>query len=86
MTELVNQIHYRKRLLLATMFLLGLSTAVQSADEQGDLRHSDMWLKAPLITTYTLNEHLNPLGIDIGIDGIRQVNNELEVQPVEGSA
>ena len=100
-------------MLLAATFLLGLATTVQAADEEGDLRHSDIWLKATLVTTYTLNEHLNPLGIDIdieqgvatltgtvdseverdlagelavGIDGIRQVDNKLEVQPVEGSA
>jgi osmotically-inducible protein OsmY len=32
------------------------------------VRHSDIWLKATLITTYTLNEHLNPLDIDVDVE------------------
>lgn len=83
------------------------------AAEEADVRHSDLWLQAALVTTYTLNEHLNPLRIDVdveqgvatlsgsvnsdverdlagelaaSVDGIRQVNNELQVHPDEAKA
>lgn len=108
MTQPMNRFHDRRRMLAATLLVLGLTASVQASDEAGDLQHSDIWLKATLVTTYTLNEHLNPLDIDVGIEqgvatltgtvdseverdlagelaagveGIRQVNNELEVQP-----
>ena len=32
-----------------------------------DERRSDLWLKAALVTTYTLNQHLNPFDIDVEV-------------------
>ncbi|HYQ72429.1 MAG TPA: BON domain-containing protein, partial [Gammaproteobacteria bacterium] len=46
--------------------LVGASTPLlaDSADEQS----SDLWQKASLTTTYTLNHQLNPFKIDTGVD------------------
>ncbi|WP_200238705.1 BON domain-containing protein [Thiohalocapsa halophila] len=30
---------------------------------------SELWTEARLLTTYSLNEHLNPFDIDVGVDG-----------------
>lgn len=76
--------------------------------ESDDGEFSDIWSKASLTTTYTLNRHLNPFKIDIevhngvatlrgtvdsdverhlaeelalGVDGIREVKNELKISP-----
>ncbi|MGB7930802.1 MAG: BON domain-containing protein [Gammaproteobacteria bacterium] len=85
--------------------LITLSAPVLAA---GDDQPSDTWLKASLMTTYTLNRQLNPFKIDAevengvvtlrgtvesdverdhagelarGVDGIREVKNELKVSP-----
>lgn len=87
-----------------TIGLGALPLAAPAADVAE--RHSDLWLKASLVTTYALNQHLNPFDIDVevedgvailhgrvdssvekdlatevarGIDGIREVDNRLEV-------
>jgi osmotically-inducible protein OsmY len=94
---------------LAVALAMTMTLPAHGADQK-DVRHSDLWLQATLVTTYALNEHLNPLRIDVdveqgvatlsgsvdsdverdlagelaaGVDGIKQVNNELQVQPDE---
>ena len=105
----------------AAISLLVLCAAAMSFSEAADesaandeinIRQSDIWLEATLVTTYVLNEHLNPLDIDVdldqgvatitgtvdsevekdlaaelaaGIEGIKQVKNELNVQPADAS-
>ena len=105
----------------AAISLLVLCAAAMSFSEAADesaandeinIRQSDIWLEATLVTTYVLNEHLNPLNIDVdldqgvatitgtvdsevekdlaaelaaGIEGIKQVKNELNVQPADAS-
>jgi len=97
---------------LAVALAMTMTLPAQGADLK-DVRHSDLWLQATLVTTYALNEHLDPLRIDVdvehglatlsgsvdsdvqrdlagelaaGVDGIKQVNNELQVQPDEAKA
>jgi osmotically-inducible protein OsmY len=98
---------------LLLVLAYGLAAPAYAGEDGKDVRHSDIWLKATLITTYTLNEHLNPLDIDVdveqgvatltgtvdsaierdlageladGVDGIKQVRNELEVRPAQAGA
>ncbi len=87
-----------------------LSYPVLGADESE--RHSDLWLKASLVTTYALNQHLNPFDIHVdvkegvatlsgvvdssvdkdlagelakGLDGVRDVDNRLQVKSDSGN-
>lgn len=94
---------------IATACAIALSAAgAPVLAESADDRSSDLWSKASLTTTYTLNRHLNPFDIEtevhngvatlrgtveseaerdlaeelaLGIDGIREVKNELTVSP-----
>lgn len=95
-----------KPLIAVCALAMGLNgIAAQAADkDQG----SDVWSKAAITTTYTLNRHLNPFNIDVdvengvailrghvesdverdlaeelalGVDGVKEVRNELEVNP-----
>lgn len=88
-----------------------LSLPIARAADDSE-RHSDIWLKASLVTTYTLNQHLNPFDIDVdvkdgvatlrgsvdssvdkdlagelakGVDGIREVDNRLQIQDGSGA-
>ncbi len=92
------------------MCLGALSYPVLAADDAE--RHSDLWLKASLVTTYALNQHLNPFDIHVdvtdgvatisgvvdssvdkdlagelakGVDGVRDVDNRLQVNSDSGS-
>lgn len=54
---------------LATFSLIATGPHTRAAEEQTQGYQgpgSDLWIEARLITTYSLNEHLNPL--DIGVD------------------
>jgi len=80
--------------------------------DSGKEQTSDLWSKASLTTTYTLNRYLNPFKIDtevhdgvatlrgsvdskterdlaeelaLGVDGIKDVKNELEIDPEASS-
>ncbi len=86
-----------------------LSFPVSATDDAE--RHSDLWLKASLVTTYALNQHLNPFAIHVdvkdgvatlsgvvdssvdkdlagelakGVDGVREVDNRLQVKSDSG--
>lgn len=51
--------------LCAAAFLLA-AAAVGAADRGGE-RRSDLWLKARIVTTYSLNRHLSPFPIDVAV-------------------
>lgn len=47
-----------------------LSWPVHAAESDQE-RRSDLWLKASLVTTYALNQHLNPFALDVAVsDGV----------------
>jgi osmotically-inducible protein OsmY len=66
--------------LIATLLLPGVvAMPGYAATGTDDIRHSDIWLKASLLTTYTLNEHLNPLDIDVEIeDGVATLKGTVD--------
>lgn len=97
----------RKLLAVCAVFLL-LATTVFGSESQNSETQSDLWLKAKLVTAYTLNQHLNPFRIHVeikdgvahlsgtvdsdverdlaveiakGVDGIREVKDDIEVVP-----
>lgn len=54
--------------LAVSLGVLPWSPAVHAANDE---RRSDLWLKASLVTTYTLNQHLNPFDLDVSVnDGV----------------
>lgn len=54
---------------------LSWTSVVHAEDE----RRSDLWLKASLVTTYTLNQHLNPFDIDVRVnDGVVTLDGTVE--------
>lgn len=55
-----------KPIVAATM--LALSSAAPMAYADKDKDNSDLWSKAKLTTTYTLNTHLNPFDIDVDVN------------------
>lgn len=55
----------RKLACIACIFGLLLSPGV-AADR--DIRSSDIWIEATLVTAYSLNERLSPIAIDIAVD------------------
>lgn len=87
--------------------LLLAATAVGAVDKRGETT-SDLWLKARIVTAYSLNRHLSPFGIDVavhhgvvrlsgtvdsnverdlavqiakGVEGVRDVRDDIRVQP-----
>jgi osmotically-inducible protein OsmY len=88
--------------------VLLLFTGSVGADSKKDDMHSDLWLKAKIVTAFTLNQHLNPFTLDVevnqgvahlsgtvdsaverdlaveiakGVDGIREVREEIRIEP-----
>lgn len=53
-------------LVIPILILLLISSAM-AADEKESEQTSDAWLKAKIVTTYVLNEHLNPFSIDVDV-------------------
>ncbi len=43
-------------------------TESKTPTSTGSEKSNDLWLKSKLVTTYTLNEHLNPFEIDVTVD------------------
>lgn len=87
--------------------VLFAATAVAAEGKSEEMR-SDVWLKAKLVTAYTLNRHLNPFELDVevengvahlsgtvdsaverdlaveiakGVDGIREVKEDIKIEP-----
>lgn len=52
--------------ILTLIFSLLGFTAI--ADEKESEQTSDIWLKAKIVTTYALSEHLNPFTIDVNVN------------------
>lgn len=48
--------------------LLLFAAAVFAAEGKRDEMQSDLWLKAKLVTAYTLNRHLNPFKLDVEVE------------------
>lgn len=96
-----------KIFIVCSALLLFAATAV-AAEGKKDEMQSDLWLKAKLVTAYTLNEHLNPFKLDVdvkngvaylggtvdsdierdlaveiakGVEGIKSVKDDIEVEP-----
>ncbi len=53
-------------LIIPALILLLISSAM-TADEKETEQTSDAWLKAKIVTTYALSEHLNPFSIDVDV-------------------
>jgi len=95
-------------ILVSVLCVLFFSSLACGADKKDTT--SDTWLQAKLVTSYTLNQHLNPLKIDVdvvngvatlsgtvdsdierdlaveiarGIDGIKEVKDDLKIEPQE---
>ncbi len=88
--------------------LLLLAATAIAAEGPSPQAVSDLWLKARIVTAYTLNEHLNPFKLDVevksgvaylsgtvdspverdlaveiakGVEGIREVKDEIRIEP-----
>ncbi|HHO48236.1 MAG TPA: BON domain-containing protein [Desulfobacteraceae bacterium] len=57
---------YSAMLVLLTAVMLAWTAAAETAGEP-DEQHSDTWIKSKLVTTYTLNRHLNPFDIKVDV-------------------
>lgn len=67
-----------KPLVIACALSLGTSSLPALAGSAQD-KYSDTWTKASLVTTYTLNSHLNPFDIDVDVkDGTATLRGEVE--------
>ena len=102
---------HRKTMAICGVLLL-LAVTAFAAEGQDDERQSDLWLKAKLVTAYTLNQHLNPFRIHVevkngvaslsgtvdsdverdlaveiakGVEGIREVREDIRVEPGAGA-
>lgn len=61
--------------------ICALSTATQALPALGEVddQSSDIWSKAAITTTYTLNRHLNPFDIDVDVDnGVATLRGTVE--------
>lgn len=64
--------------IIAAVFCLLLLSTVSYGTEREDTK-SDTWLKAKLVTSYTLNEHLNPFKIEVDVtDGVAKISGEVD--------
>jgi osmotically-inducible protein OsmY len=74
----------KTRMLLAVcVSLFLLATQAVAAEGKSDERRSDLWLKAKLVTAYTLNQHLNPFKLDVEVkDGVAHLSGTVD-SPVE---
>jgi hyperosmotically inducible periplasmic protein len=67
-----------KLIIPALIISLLLSTITLAAEEEKNTR-SDIWLEAQLVTSYTLNEHLNPFKIDVDVqDGVANITGSVD--------
>jgi hyperosmotically inducible periplasmic protein len=53
--------------LIILSLILPLLGYAATADEKETEQSSDIWLKAKIVTTYALSEHLNPFSIDVNV-------------------
>lgn len=69
----------KKKFILPVLIIsLLLSTITLAAEEKKNTR-SDIWLEAQLVTSYTLNEHLNPFKIDVDVqDGVANITGSVD--------
>jgi osmotically-inducible protein OsmY len=59
-------------------FLL-LTVTASAAEGKSDERESDLWIKAKLVTSYTLNQHLNPFKLDVDVkDGVVRLGGKVD--------
>lgn len=57
------------RVILTIMTLIwSLMSCATTTGEKQNEEYSDTWLKAKIVTTYALNEHLNPFTIDVDVE------------------
>ncbi len=66
-----------KPLIAGCALAIGMTcTSVMAADND---QSSDVWAKAVITTTYTLNHHLNPFNIDVDVEnGVATLNGSVE--------
>jgi hyperosmotically inducible protein len=64
----------------AAWLIIGLSAALPAwAGSEGSQEKSDLWLEAKLVTTYTLNEHLNPFKLKVDVkDGVAYLGGTVD--------
>ncbi|WP_340120767.1 BON domain-containing protein [Methylobacter svalbardensis] len=58
----------KTRYLAILALILSLIGFTAIADEKETEQTSDIWLKAKIVTTYALSEHLNPFTIDVDVN------------------
>jgi osmotically-inducible protein OsmY len=56
----------RKLLTVCIVLFVFFATGV-AADTSNEEMQSDLWLKAKIVTAYTLNQHLNPFKLDVEV-------------------
>jgi osmotically-inducible protein OsmY len=67
-----------KPLAVCTAILL-FATTFAAAEVKNEDPHSDLWLKAKLVTAYTLNQHLNPFKLDVEIkNGVAHLSGAVD--------
>jgi osmotically-inducible protein OsmY len=65
-------------LTIGTVLLLFAATAV-AAEGKNEEIPSDLWLKAKIVTAYTLNEHLNPFKLDVEVkNGVAHLSGTVD--------
>ncbi len=71
------------KILLVCICLLLPATQSLASQGKSDEQTSDLWLKAKLVTAYTLNQHLNPFRLDVDVkDGVAHLSGTVD-SPVE---
>jgi osmotically-inducible protein OsmY len=81
------------KILAIISVLFSFSSAAFAAEEKSGERQSDLWLEAKIVTTYTLNQYLNPFKLDVDVkNGVAylsgtvdsEVERDLAVQIARG--
>ena len=64
---------------LLSAAMMSYSVAAQEATGSTDEQYSDTWIKSKLVTTYTLNQHLNPFDIKVDVkDGVVTLEGKVD--------
>lgn len=67
------------KIMAVCVTLLLLVTHAVAAEGKNDEQMSDLWLKAKLVTAYTLNQHLNPFKLDVEVkNGVAHISGTVD--------
>lgn len=68
-----------KRICLACVFLALFAATVTATECKNEDEKADIWLKANIVTTYMLNQNLNPFDIDVEVkNGIASLSGTVD--------